>query len=69
MAHRGLGWEFHCLFHLAEPVAGIFRRGGERWLACGKMRVLVPLLESPQISRKTPGEPQISSVHDSDLSH
>lgn len=25
VAHRGLGWEFHYLFHLAEPVAGIFR--------------------------------------------
>lgn len=57
VSHRGPGREFHYLFPLAELAAEMFRRGGGLWLACGKMRLLAPLLEIPQISRRAPGKP------------
>lgn len=55
-SHRGLGWGFRYLFPSAEPAVGVFGGEGGCWLACGKMKLLVSLLELPQSRRKAPGK-------------
>lgn len=55
-SHRGLGWGFRYLFPSAEPAVGLFGGEGGCWLAWGKMKLLVSLLELPQSSRKAPGK-------------